>query len=85
MTFFHNTTDSDSVVVDLNTRGEFAAAEMLEALVAENGQLRAQVQRIRDLADRVARAPLGACCADSPMPGMGEWFAEALRTELDKE
>jgi hypothetical protein len=74
MTFFH---DSDSIIADLNSHGEFAAAALVEALEADNERLAAQVQRIRDLADRME--------VESPKPGPGGFLAESLRMELDKE
>jgi hypothetical protein len=75
MTFVHG--NPDKIIVDLNEHGEFAAADMLEALIADNLRLRAQVKRIRDLADRME--------AESPKPGPGGFLAETLRDELDKE
>ncbi len=46
-------------------------------VIRECVALRAQVQRIRDLANRME--------SESPKPGPGGFLAEALRDELDKE
>jgi hypothetical protein len=53
-------------------------SEQVPAAFEELERLRVQVQRIRNLADRVE-------AKSDVVGGYGEWFAKALREELDKE